>query len=206
MHAFLIFSAGIRTFIPNEAFRGFPPLHLFIKQLSNFLFPDSSNSFCLGTIPRGDLRLELDRVDKDTVCQIVHIWHNFYTGLCITSPAKIERPQESRDGEVHRALGDVCALAEASAGAKGKVVAFAHVRVKGGLDCSLFIVGPAAGVECSWVRMPLGAVIDAPNRVCEYGGGGGAGSMSQVTSSVYSFDDVDGLDLPDVEPDGSSFG
>lgn len=85
------------------------------------------------------------------------------------------------------------------------MVAFTHVRVKGGLDCSLFIVGPAAGFECSWVRMPLGAVIDAFNRVCEYGGGG-AGSMSQVTSSVYSFDDIDGLDLPDVQPDGSSFG
>lgn len=109
-------------------------------------------------------------MNKDTVCQIVHIRHDFRTRLCITSSAEIERPQEARDGEVHRALGDVRALAEASAGAKGKVVTLAHVGVKGGLYCGLLIVGPAAGVELSWVWMPLGAVVDAPDQECKFRG------------------------------------
>lgn len=62
------------------------------------------------------------------------------------------------------------ALAEASASAKGEVIALANIRVQGGLDCSLFIIGPAAWVKSSWVRMSLGVVINAPNRVCKPGG------------------------------------
>lgn len=62
------------------------------------------------------------------------------------------------------------ALAETPSGAKCKVVAAAHIRVEGGLDCSLVIIGPAAGVKFPWIGMPLGIVVNTPNSVCEFGG------------------------------------
>lgn len=77
------------------------------------------------------------------------------------------------------------ALAEASAGTKGKVVTLAHVRVEGGLDRSLFVIGPAAGVEFSWVRMPLRVVIDAPDRECEFGGGLGKYWASKFFGLIF---------------------
>lgn len=116
--------------IPDQALRGLSPLHVLIKQVLSFFLPDFPNELCLGTIPEYDIRLELYWVDKYTVCQIIHIWHNLRTRLYITSPAKIKCPQEARDGKVHGALSDMGTLAEAPPGAEGEVVAAAYIRVK----------------------------------------------------------------------------